>query len=370
MNWRFLQDEAVSHVTGLAVDDALAQLAAHDNPVTLRLYTYSPCALIGRFQHLADEINLDFCHRLNIPVNRRPTGGGAIIMGPDQLGVALVVPPDHSLGAGSVRQVMERCAGGVIEGLSILGIDSQLFGKNDLVVAGRKIAGLGLYRAKCGAVLFHASVLLDLDIPYMLDVLRTAFDRTSQKYLTRINDRLCTVRTQAGNEKQMHELKEAIKKGYQDRFAVKFTSAVPQVEEQALSEKLEKQKYSTQQWIFNSPSRIRDSVGGSQLRTAGGMLEVRAIVAGQTIKSVCLGGDFIASDNAVLDLEGALRWHIRDDKLIRKTVFDSVARYANCWHQISPSDVANAVTAAVEQSFPQNLQTQTGACFARGAESG
>jgi len=365
VNWRLLEDEAVGPARGLAVDDALTRLARGDKSPALRLYTYSSCALIGRFQHIADEINLDYCGRQNIPVNRRPTGGGAIIMGPDQLGIALVIPSEHPLATGSVQQVMCRCAQGVVDGLANLGIHSELFGKNDLLVAERKIAGLGLYRAKSGGVLFHASVLLDLDIQYMLKVLRTALYRSSGTDLSKISERICTVRIQAGKDTQMSDLKNAVQAGYQKQFGIEFESAVLDDREQMVCEQIEAQQYSTEKWIFDSHSEVRDYVGDSELRTAGGTLEVRAIVAGKTIKSIYFGGDFIASDNAVLDLEESLRWHIRDSQRVQKTVFDSVERNAESWHRISALDLTVAVNAALERCLPAAPQTESGACFAR-----
>ena len=48
-----------------------------------------------------------------------------------------------------------------------MGIAASFRGKNDLEVAGRKIAGLGIHRDASGGLLFHASLLLDLDVALM-----------------------------------------------------------------------------------------------------------------------------------------------------------------------------------------------------------
>ena len=91
--WRLLREDGVSAGHGLAVDETLASRVVQGAPPTLRLYTYRPhSALIGRFQDAANEVHLAYCAAHGLEVNRRPTGGGAILMGPDQLGVALTVP--------------------------------------------------------------------------------------------------------------------------------------------------------------------------------------------------------------------------------------------------------------------------------------
>ena len=86
MSWRYLADDGVSAAFGLAADEVLARRQGTGaSPPTLRLYTYaSHCALVGRFQRVALEVRLPFCRAHGIAVNRRPTGGGAIIMGADQ----------------------------------------------------------------------------------------------------------------------------------------------------------------------------------------------------------------------------------------------------------------------------------------------
>ena len=80
--WRLLIDDEVTASFGLSADETLARRVGRGaSPPTLRLYSYrSHCALVGRFQHLEQELHLDFCGQHGIAVNRRPTGGGAIIM--------------------------------------------------------------------------------------------------------------------------------------------------------------------------------------------------------------------------------------------------------------------------------------------------
>jgi lipoate-protein ligase A len=94
MNWRIIYEDQVDAAYGLAADEHLADSVGElKSPPTLRLYTYkSTCALCGRFQNIRNEIDIGFCEANGISLNRRPTGGGSIIMGKDQLGIALVIP--------------------------------------------------------------------------------------------------------------------------------------------------------------------------------------------------------------------------------------------------------------------------------------
>lgn len=146
--WRYIKNDDVSASAGLAADEVLANRAGAGTSLpTLRLYTFkSHCALVGRFQTIKNELNLEYCTKNSISVNRRPTGGGAIIMGQDQLGVALALPGKTEYSYARVREQMSWFSQGIITGLASLGISIEFHRKNDLEVNGRKIAGLGLHK--------------------------------------------------------------------------------------------------------------------------------------------------------------------------------------------------------------------------------
>ena len=360
---RLLIADSVSSESGLSVDDALTRCAS--DMLKLRLYTYQPCVLVGRFQHVEDEIQIENCANLGIPINRRPTGGGSIIMGPEQLGVALIVPRDCYLFGRSSTTLMSSCAEGILRTLREVGIDAQFRGKNDLVVSGRKIAGLGLYQAPGGAILFHASILLDLDVTHMLKLLKSAFSADSDGGLKSVSQRITTIRQELDTNLSMSELRKAVTLGYEREYAIQFEAGSLSDEEQELADELCESQYSNRRWIYHSDSDVRDGVGHYQLRTDGGTLDVRAIVARRVVKSVFFKGDFIASENAVSDLESSLRWHDCDVDSLNQTIMRSHQRNGQFWNRITASDITSAVLGAINQSAAGNSGATPNACFAR-----
>jgi len=124
--WRLLADDGAGAAGGLALDEALMagyHRGSEERPPTLRLYTYhSHAALVGRFQHLDAEVDLAECARTGTDVNRRPTGGGAIVMGAGQLGVAVV---SRAPAAERPKELLERYATGIQAGLGELGIAAR-----------------------------------------------------------------------------------------------------------------------------------------------------------------------------------------------------------------------------------------------------
>ena len=249
--WRYIKNDYVTASAGLAADEIIANRAGSGtSQPTLRLYTYKPCALVGRFQTIENELNLDYCAENKIPVNRRPTGGGAIIMGQEQLGMALAIPGRSDETYARVRERMAQFSKGIISGLSTLGIVVEFRRKNDLEVNGKKIAGLGLHKTASNGLLFHASLLVDLDVSYMLNVLNTPFEKISDKEIATVSERTTTVLREANANLTMDEVRSIILDGYKDAFQIDIKVGDFSISELDELRQLEKDKYMATDWIF------------------------------------------------------------------------------------------------------------------------
>lgn len=344
--WRLVVEDGVTSTFGLAADETNARRAGEGtSPPTLRLYTYQPCALVGRFQTLENELRVDSCREQGIPVGRRPTGGGAIVMGPEQLGVAWTLPGAEQDGYRHARAMMARFSEGLVAGLSPLGVSARFRGKNDLEVEGRKVAGLGVYRDKSGGVLYHASVLVDLDIAWMLGLLSTPFEKISDKTIATVAQRVTTVRREAGRTVSLDEARDSIAEGFARVFDVRLERGSYSDEELRETRVLERDKYATEEWIQQRID-MPDSFGTHKVKTPAGLLEIRATLAGPTLKAVYVGGDFFASEGALADLEGALRWHSSAVGAVRETVHRVYEQWGEGLSGLPETTVADAVLAA------------------------
>ncbi len=350
--WRLICDDDVTASSGLAADELLTRwVGSGRSQPTLRLYTYRPhCALVGRFQRVESELRVDYCREHGIPINRRPTGGGAIIMGAGPLGVALTLPGSGEQAYRRAREVMAKVSAGLIGGLARLGVQAEFRRKNDIEVNGRKIAGVGIYRAPTDGLLFHASVLLDLDVPLMLRVLNIPVEKISDKEIAAVAARTSTVRGELGRAVGLAEARQAITAGYADAFGVTLAAGDFSAAERDAIAALEREKYLTDEWIYQATA-VPDSAAGARLKTPGGLLDIRVALAGRTIKSAFIGGDFFAADNAIADLEARLRWHVADPAAIAATLHQAYERWPLELDSIPLDGLVEAVLAAVGRAI-------------------
>jgi lipoate---protein ligase len=356
--WRLITDDSVTASFGLAADDYLAGcVGIGESSPTLRLYTYrSSCALVGRFQNIENELHLDYCSENNIPVNRRPTGGGAIIMGEEQLGIALTLPGRGDDTYNRARELMGQFSEGILQGLLRLGVEARFRRKNDIEVDGRKIVGLGIFRAPSGGLLFHASLLVDLNIPFMLQVLNTPLEKLSDKSVNTVAARITTVRREMGTSISLDDVRKEIARGYATAFEAtlvpgNFTSA----EHEGIGA-LEQEKYLSTDWIHQTTA-VPDTSGSARIKTPAGLLDVRATLAGGTIKTIMIGGDFFASENAVADLEASLRWHTSHPEKVTATLSEAITRQHEQLNDIPSETIIEAVQKAITRA--RLLETQT-----------
>ncbi len=348
--WRYIKNDNVTASVGLATDEVLANRAGAGTSLpTLRLYTYQPCALVGRFQSIENELNLSYCADNKIPINRRPTGGGAIIMGEDQLGVALAISGKADETYAHVRERMTQFSQGIISGLATLGIHVEFRRKNDLEVNGKKIAGLGLHKTDTGGLLFHASLLVGLDVPYMLNVLKIPFEKITDKEISAVSERTTTVHLESNTSLTIDEVRNIIFNGYRDAFRLNIRKGDFTKSELNEVHQLEKNKYMDNDWIFQNTD-VPDAMGKALVKTPGGLLDIRLVLAGEMIKSVYIRGDFFTSEHAIADLEQSLRWHSSSENTMSGTLSKVYERWSDDLANLPMDSLLNALSTAIQEA--------------------
>lgn len=156
----------VSPEENLACDEVLLELCeAGSLDAVLRFW--EPCryfVVVGYANHIAVEVNQDFCQRHDIPILRRCSGGGAVLQGPGCLNYSLVLPiassPSLAGIAGTNDYVLDQHQR-TLQSLLRAPVEKQ--GYTDLAIGGLKFSGNAQRRRK-DYLLFHGSFLLHADI--------------------------------------------------------------------------------------------------------------------------------------------------------------------------------------------------------------
>jgi len=248
--WRLLQTGAHTASQNMAIDQAI--LDAHSRgkvPPTVRFYAWNPPAIsIGYFQSLAEEVDVDACQHLGVDYVRRITGGGAVFHDAE-LTYSIVISEAHPAIPKNILQSYGRICNALIRGLAHLGIHSRYAPINDIIVEGKKISGNAQTR-KQNTVLQHGTILLDVDVDTMFSVLKVPNEKIKDKMISDVKQRVTSVHHVQGTTPEFNTVADALKKGFEDEFSIKFIKEQLTSDEKALAKQFEEECFSKQEWNF------------------------------------------------------------------------------------------------------------------------
>lgn len=273
--WRFIQSGACSPAMNMAIDEAI--LIAHSEgrvPPTVRFYAWEPATLsIGYFQRAEVEVDLAVLEERGIGFVRRPTGGRAVLHD-QELTYSMIVSEDYPGLPQNVTDAYRVLSEGLVIGFRLLGLNAEMVNLGsdedkakyaaassaacfdspswyELVVEGRKAAGSAQMRQK-GVVLQHGSILLDMDVDLLFDLLRFKSDRMRERLKNSFADKAVAI-----NELRDHaalpkvtraEVEAAFFQGIQEGMGIRFEEGPLSEEELREAERLAQEKYSDPSW--------------------------------------------------------------------------------------------------------------------------
>ena len=246
--WRLLITEDNSAYTNMAMDRAeLVSISRKKAPPTVRFFTWKPSAIsIGYFQSLKEEVNLDACKDLGVDYVRRITGGGAVFHD-KELTYSIVIPESHRQIPKNIIKSYERICGAIIKGLKQIKIESKYVPINDILSKGKKISGNAQTR-KEKTVLQHGTIIMDVDVEKMFSLLIVPNEKIRDKLISDVKQRVTSVKHILGEEISFKKACDAMKIGFEEEFNIELIKGDLTGEEIELTDKFEKEFFSTTEW--------------------------------------------------------------------------------------------------------------------------
>lgn len=254
----------------MAVDEVIAERTRKgEMPALIRFWEWaSPAVIIGLFQSLSAEVNMQAARERGITVVRRITGGGAMFVEPgNTITYSLTVPRDFIEGLNS-EDAYRLCEAWAIGALRSVGIKAAHAPLNDVVSPAGKIGGAAQRRypkseagavlargvaagtgasgaVLPGAVLHHTTMAYDIDAVAMTQVLRPHQEKLAAHAVKSAAKRVDPMKSQSGMSRR--EIMEAMA-----RYAHEFVPGLRsyQLPEDVLKEarELAQSKYSNPEW--------------------------------------------------------------------------------------------------------------------------
>jgi lipoyl(octanoyl) transferase len=256
--WRFIETQALSPYSNMAIDEALFTAFSPGNVPVLRFYSWLPYSFsIGYSQDPAIELNLEKCRSRAVPFTRRITGGGVIFHGRG-LTYSLVCSENDIPMGPFAKETYKKLCSFIIHAYRSMGLESGFSleysappkkgwiclsrrERYDVIIAGKKIGGNAQKRKK-GVVFQHGFVPFYPDTDKVLDCLNNACLVGKNK--------TCALGEALGRDIEYEEFKKVLAYSFEKTFSVRLAPGTLNPLENNLYDRLLQSKYKTTEWNF------------------------------------------------------------------------------------------------------------------------
>jgi lipoate-protein ligase A len=234
----------------MALDQALSESVAESGVPVLKMYGWSPAAVsVGYFQKFEEEVDLEKCKEFGVDTVRRITGGGAVFHD-KEITYSFIIP----LGSDFIRQPTldsyEDICQGIIKAGEFLNLDVKFVPLNYLVIGQQKVS-INAQTRRNGVLIQHGTIILDLNIDKMIEILLVPNEKIKDKMIERIKERVTSISLQLGREVLFDEMADVLKVGFVKAFPLlKFENSEVTPNEEMKAVKYAKEKYSDDSWRF------------------------------------------------------------------------------------------------------------------------
>lgn len=200
-DWRVLRTPMFDPRIHVALDQVLTEEVGRGNRgPTVRFWRgwWKSAVIIGSFQSVRNEVDIDNAERYDFDVVRRITGGGAMFMERGNIITYSIYAPQELVSGMTFAESYAFLDAWVLEGLQEIGIEAQYEPLNDIATREGKIGGAAQKRLGSGAVLHHATLSYDIDAERMSEVLRTGREKISDKGIVSAHKRVSPLKDHTG----------------------------------------------------------------------------------------------------------------------------------------------------------------------------
>ena len=354
--WRLLDPQAITSAENMALDEVLLELRGQGKGRnTLRFLQFEPrTALVGFHQSIQEELNIPYCLEHGIDVNRRITGGGALLFDESQIGWEIVCEKAFFEAHLPTDALFRRLCEPVAAALRSMGVDAHFRPRNDIEVAGRKISGTGGTDSE-DAFLFQGTLLTDFDVETMLSCLRVPLEKLKAREIESMRERVTCLAWEMGCIPSGEEVKEALARSFEEYFDIRLEAGgLTQEEEALLGERLP--HFRSQAWIdMMRPEHERSEAVRAEYKSPAGLIRMTLVVnaAKKILKQIYITGDFLAfPSRALFDLEAALRGKPLKPEALKGIVEDFFASGKIVIHGMGAEDMCRPLSDALNRIAP------------------
>lgn len=277
---KYVDNVSTNPYYNLAMEEYL--LKSDSEEEFFMLWQNEPSVIVGKHQNTLEEINTKYVQEKGIKVVRRISGGGAVYHDLGNLNFSFILKKTPVEFLDFRKYTLP-----IIEALKKLGIQSELSGRNDITIGGKKISGNAQFIFR-DRLLHHGTLLFDTDLDVLQAALNVKADKIVSKGIKSVRSRVTNIKDHLTQEIDVRELKRYIRDSIFEAGG-DIEEYRPTREDEERIQDLTDNKYSTWDWNYGQspPFNFRNAK-----RFDGGRVEVLLDVKDGIIENCKVYGDF------------------------------------------------------------------------------
>jgi lipoate-protein ligase A len=291
--WRLLEDGERECRRHFAVEESvLREVDAGASPGTLRLRRAEPSVWIGVFQRANEDVDLDACRELGVPLVRRYNPGGAVYQDDGTFCYSAFFRKDEFFAGRGLRRSSDLyvlTARAVVETCAHFGVVAEPTGVNDVSINGRKVCGAA--QVEQGAAFVHSGTfLVSADRDRMQRLLRPSMLKLADKGFTTIKDRVVNLTEAVGRPLAVADVMAVLSDRLAAALGIRLDAGRLTAREGALADELLRSKYGREEWNTPQGACFETSVAR---KVPSGVVLLAASWRGGALERIEVHGDFL-----------------------------------------------------------------------------
>ncbi len=288
---KIFRSQSFNPAYNLALEQFLFETKKPGESIVL-LWQNDNAVVVGRYQNVFEEVDIDYANEIGAKIVRRMTGGGAVYHDLGNLNYSFIVDTTEEL---------KHCQEAFLYAtLRKIGIKYEIVGRNDILVNGAKISGC----AECGEdgkILHHGTLLIKSDLNVLEKILTRNNKITAQsvKSTPRKVMNLSNFMAEVSVESLINAFSEV---SNEEGFGGKCFLEEEIKDSQQIAE-ITKRRYDNDEWTYGFPPKYKYR---NSRRYETGQVCVSADIRDNLISDIKFSGDFMALRN-VHELENLLK---------------------------------------------------------------
>ena len=235
--------------TNLAIEEYLEKTCVSKTSVILMIWQSKKSVIVGHSQNVITEVDVVKCHRDNVNIVRRKSGGGAVYQDEGNLNFSFIWFCD--------KCSIDNTYNVVFKALKNLGLSTEKISKNDILIhqgeSVFKVSG-SAFISNSKFSLHHGTLLVDLNIKDAEKYLTPSAEKLSSKGIDSIKQRITNIKNLIPDI-TIKKVKKALISAAETEFKAKaeVIESLTETKLQKMPEVMKLEKlYESKEWIYSN----------------------------------------------------------------------------------------------------------------------